>query len=124
MPQNRSIFRLWNLLVSIWLLSACTPPEDQRPDNLINEDRMADILTEMHMAEARVSRLSLRSVDSSNIAYKHLENQIFRKFGVDTAAYRRSYSFYSSHPSDMEAIYKKVTEKLTKKTDQKKTPHS
>lgn len=108
---------LWSVLVSFWLTAACTAPEDQRPDNLIDEDRMVDILTEVHIAEARVSRLSLRSTDSSNIVYKHLENQIFKKFDVDTAAYRKSYIFYSSHPADMEAIYKKVTEKLTIKTD-------
>ena len=81
---------------------------------------MADILTEVHMAEARISRINLRSVDSSHIAYKHLEDQIFRKFGVDTATYRKSYIFYSSHPTNMEAIYKQVTEKLQKKTKMKK----
>jgi hypothetical protein len=120
MPQNRLKLHLWSLLVSIWLVSACMAPEDQRPDDLIDEDRMADILSEIHIAEARVSRLSLRSIDSSNIVYKRLENQIFRKFKVDTATYRKSYVFYSSHPVDMEAVYKKVTEKLTNKPNPKK----
>lgn len=124
MRLNRLKASLWNLCVSIWLVSACTAPEDQRPDNLINEDRMANILAEVHIAEARVSRLNLRSIDSSNIVYKHLESQIFRKFGVDTAAYRKSYIFYWSHPADMEAIYKKVTEKLTIRKDSAKTPKS
>lgn len=124
MHLNRLKPHLWSLFISVWLAGACTASEDQRPDSLIDEDRMAAILTEVHIAEARVSRLSLGSVDSSNIAYKHLENQIFRKFGVDTSTYRKSYSFYSSHPADMEAIYKKVTQKLTKKIDQKRKPHS
>lgn len=124
MQRNRLKPYLGSLLVSIWFVTSCTAPEDQRPDNLIDEERMVDILTEVHIAEARVSRLSLRSIDSSNIAYKRLENQIFRKFDVDTATYRKSYIFYSSHPADMEAIYKKVTEKLTKQLNQKKTPHS
>ncbi|UFH54965.1 DUF4296 domain-containing protein [Spirosoma sp. KNUC1025] len=110
--------------MTTWLLSACTTPEDERPDNLIDKNRMADILTEVHMAEARVSRLSLGSIDSSNIAYKHLETQIFRKFGVDTAAYRKSYIFYSSHPAEMEAIYKQVVGKLTNKTSAARSNHS
>lgn len=80
---------------------------------------MADILTEVHLAEARISRVNLRSVDSSQIAYKHLEDKIFKKFGVDTATYRKSYIFYSSHPANMEAIYKQVTEKLQKKISAK-----
>lgn len=102
-------------------MAACTAPEDERPDNLIAQDKMIDILTEVHIAESQVSRLSLGSLDSSNIAYKHLENQIFRKFAVDTAMYRKSYIFYSSHPSDMEAIYKQVTERLKQRADTTKS---
>ncbi|AKD53717.1 DUF4296 domain-containing protein [Spirosoma radiotolerans] len=116
--MHRNLFQrhLWSLLLSGWLVSACTAPENKPPENLISEAKMADILTEVHMAEARISRINLRSVDSSQIVYKRLENQIFKKFGVDTATYRKSYIFYSSHPADMEAIYKQVTEELQKKT--------
>ncbi len=110
---------LWSLILGGWLVAACTAPDDKRPENLIPDDKMADILTEVHLAESQVSRLSLRAVDSSNIAYKHLESRIFKKFGVDTATYRKSYIFYSSHPADMEIIYKRVTEKLKKKTEVK-----
>ncbi|SFD10564.1 DUF4296 domain-containing protein [Spirosoma endophyticum] len=121
MHWNRFQSHLWCLLISGWLMAACTAPEDERPDNLIAQDKMIDILTEVHIAESQVSRLSLGSLDSSNIAYKHLENQIFRKFAVDTAMYRKSYIFYSSHPSDMEAIYKQVTERLKQRADTTKS---
>lgn len=98
---------------------ACQDPGDERPDKLIPADKMADILTEVHLAESRVSRLGLRSVDSSNVVYKHLEKGIYQKFGVDTAAYNRSYIYYSSHPREMEAVYKRVVENLQKKRDVK-----
>lgn len=120
MRWNRFHPILWSLLLCVCLLSACSAPEDERPDNLVPEDRMAEILTQVHIAEARVSRLGLRSVDSSNIVYKHLESQIFQKYKVDTSAYRKSYIYYSSHPKDMEAIYKRVTAKLQKMMDPKK----
>lgn len=103
------------------MLPACTDPADKKPADLIDEDKMAAILTEVHMAEARVSRLALPTVDSSNLAYKHLETQIFRKFDVDTATYRTSYIFYSSHPQEMENIYREVVANLQKKIDQKDT---
>ncbi|GAB4039946.1 DUF4296 domain-containing protein [Spirosoma jeollabukense] len=121
MRRNRFQSHLWTLLVGSWLMAACTAPEDERPDNLIAQDKMVDILTEVHIAESQVSRLSLGSLDSSNIAYKHLESQIFRKFGVDTAVYRKSYIFYSSHPSDMEAMYKQITERLKQRADTTKS---
>jgi hypothetical protein len=108
---------LWTLLLGGWLATACTNPTDRKPAGLIDEGEMAGILTEVHIAEARVSRLSLTSIDSSQVAYKHMEKQIFKKFGVDTAAYRKSYVFYSSHPANMEVIYKQVTKNLQKKID-------
>ncbi|GAB3740916.1 DUF4296 domain-containing protein [Spirosoma lituiforme] len=119
--MHRNLFQryLWSLLLIGWLVSACTAPENKPPDNLLSEAKMADILTEVHLAEARISRVNLRSVDSSQIAYKHLEDKIFKKFGVDTATYRKSYIFYSSHPANMEVIYKQVTEKLQKKISAK-----
>ncbi|MVM29491.1 DUF4296 domain-containing protein [Spirosoma sp. HMF4905] len=119
MHLNRFRHHLWSLLLSGWLVVACTAPEDEKPDNLVGIDKMADILTEVHMAESRVSRLGLASIDSSNIAYKHLETSLFKKFNIDTATYRTSYIFYSSHPQDMEVIYKRVTENLQKKISAK-----
>ncbi|GAB3034088.1 hypothetical protein GCM10027185_39890 [Spirosoma pulveris] len=105
------------MLLSGWLIVACTAPENEPPENLLTEEQMASILTEVHLAEAKISRINLRSIDSSNIVYKHLESAIFKKNGVDTATYRKSYIFYSSHPADMESIYQRVTERLKKKVD-------
>lgn len=113
MRQNRfAPIGRWCLLLSGILAAACTAPEDQRPDGLLTQDRMASILTEVHLAEGRVGRLGLASIDSSNIVYKRLEGQIYRKFQVDTAVYNKSYVYYSSHPREMEAIYKKVIARL------------
>lgn len=111
-------------LMSLFMVMACQAPEDKRPDNLIEPNRMAAILTEVHMVENRVSRLGLSSIDSSNMAYKHLEKQVFQKFKVDTTTYTKSYIYYSSHPREMEAIYTKVVENLKKKIDVKKNTHS
>ncbi len=104
----------------LWGVMACSAPDTDRPDNLIPADRMAAILTEVHMAESRISRLNLASTDSANLAYKHVEKKIFARFKVDTAAYTKSYIYYSSHPREMEIIYKQVTENLKKKVDVKK----
>lgn len=112
------------LVVLTGLVMACGPTGDERPDKLIPADKMADILTEVHLAESRVSRLGLASVDSSNLVYKHLERGIYKKFGVDTSAYSNSYIYYASHPREMEGVYKRVVENLKKKTEAKKPTRS
>ena len=118
MRRTRFVDCLMTLLPGIWLLSACTPPNDAQPDDLIPEPRMAAILTEIHIAEGQVSRLGISTSDSSNIVYKRLERQIFRQLKVDTSAYTKSYIYYSSHPRQMEAVYEQVIENLKKKTEE------
>ncbi|WP_041616529.1 DUF4296 domain-containing protein [Spirosoma linguale] len=117
MLRNQYQRHLWSMLLSGWLVAACTAPENKPPEHLLTQDQMASILIDVHLAEAKISRINLHSTDSANIVYKHLEGAIFKKNGVDTATYRKSYIFYSSHPADMEAIYKRVTEELKKKVD-------
>ncbi|MFD1142655.1 DUF4296 domain-containing protein [Larkinella insperata] len=111
-------FRQWGLFVLITLLTACQNQPVEAPKNLIPEDKMARILTEIHLAEARVTKLNRLSQDSNTLIYKRLEKQIFQKFQVDTAAYSRSYSYYASNPEQFATIYKQVTEEL----EQRKKP--
>ena len=116
-------YTVW--LLCCLLLAACSPPANdptRRPDNLLPTDQMVAILTEVHMAESRVSRLGLTSADSSALVYKQLEERIYKKFKVDTAAYRLSYIYYASDPARLEAIYKEVVKRLQQRLDPAKKP--
>jgi hypothetical protein len=113
--QRCSQFRQWLLLVLINGLLACQNSPVKAPDNLVPEEKMAQILTEIHLAEARVTKLNRISQDSNTLIYKHLEKQIFRKFEVDTAAYAKSYTYYASNPAQLAEIYKLVTEELERR---------
>ena len=106
---------VWCLLVG-GLLTSCGLSDD-KPKNLVDTDTMAKILADVHVAETRVSRLGIASVDSSNLVYKQLQSRILRKHGVDTSTYEKSYVYYSSHPREMEAIYKEIVAKLEAELD-------
>lgn len=112
-------------LVACLFIWACQPaPVDQTqaPDNLIPIDKMVKILTEVHLAESRVSRLGLTAADSSAMVYKRLEGQIYKKLDVDTAAYHRSYTYYAANPTKLEAIYKEVVKNFQEKITPPKKP--
>lgn len=113
--QPCSRFRQWSLLLLITLATACQNKVVEAPENLIPEEKMASILTEIHLAEARVTKLNRVSQDSNTLIYKRLEKQIFRKLQVDTAAYSKSYTYYASNPEQLAAIYKQVTEELERR---------
>jgi glutamine cyclotransferase len=84
----------------------------EKPANLVEEDKMASILTEVHLSEARVSKMALTSADTSAMVYKRLHTNILKKFDVDTASYTQSYVYYAAHPDKLTKIYEQVLEKL------------
>ena len=86
--------------------------EPNQPKNTIDEQTMADILAEIHLTEAKVSRLSFRDYDSTKVAYKELERQILAKYKTDTARYRASYNYYITKPEVMIEIYDQTLRNL------------
>ena len=85
---------------------------DSPPGDLIPQEKMAEILTEIHVAEARVTHLQLRSQDSSIFVYDKLQRRIWEKNKVDTSLYRKSYTYYTSHPTLLTEIYNTVEKNL------------
>ena len=73
---------------------------------------MASILADIHVAESRVTKLQLKSLDSSLMIFGKLKADIWKKYKVDTLNYRNSYSFYMTHPKQMAEIYEKVNKKI------------
>ena len=82
------------------------------PANLVDEDKMAGILTEVHLSEARITKLNIGSSDTSALLFKRLHTQTLKKFDVDTASYSQSFVYYSAHPDQLAKIYEQVVDKL------------
>jgi Domain of unknown function (DUF4296) len=109
----------WLLVILTGGLLACQPPEAgvEKPANLLPPDRMAAVLTEIHVAEARVGRMGLRGADSSAIVYARLRQRIFARQKVDTAAFTKSYVYYAAHPQQLEKLYKIIVDTLKARTN-------
>lgn len=101
--------------VLLLLLACQTDPE--RPKDLIPKEKMALILRDIHLGEQRVSGLGLRSQDSAMVVFQTLERRIYKKYGYDTAAYRRSYFYYASRPEQFQEIYRTVRDSLQRLED-------
>ncbi|MCF0049770.1 DUF4296 domain-containing protein [Dyadobacter chenwenxiniae] len=93
------------------LVTSCV--EDEKPPkDTMSEEKMATILTDIHLAESRVNRLQLRSLDSSLMIFNKLKSDIWKKYKVDTVAYRKSYDYYMTRPETMTRIYEKVNKNV------------
>ena len=89
------------------------------PANIIDEQTMSNILADIHLIEAKASRLSFQAYDSTKVAYSELERRVMVKYKTDTARYKASYQFYVTNPESMMRIYDQ-TLKVLKVMEEKK----
>lgn len=102
------------LLLLVGSMTGCNN-EETLPPGTIPEAKMAEVLTEIHIAEARITKLQLRSIDSSIILFDKIKTEIWGKYKIDSLSYQTSYDYYVTHPKQMKTIYSKVTENLEKR---------
>lgn len=87
------------------------------PDDVIPAEQMIPIIADLQVAENTVSRLNLKSYDSSKVAFQYMQQQILEKYGVDSTVYRKSFEAYARYPAEMEEIYTEVLKILEAKSD-------
>lgn len=93
------------------LLFSCSN-DNRKPDNLIDEQKMSEMLVRIHLAESKSSNSMLPS-DSAIFYYKTLEDSIFTKYGVSKEQYIESYMYYMKNVEKMDKIYTRVIDSLS-----------
>lgn len=106
------------LLLFLTVLSGCNGT-DSPPSGALSENEMVNILADIHIMEARVSKMGLLSLDSSTIVSEKLKLDLLKKYKTDSSTYNKSYKFYSTQPNLFEGIYAEVTKKIESKIKKK-----
>ncbi len=101
---------LSNLIIVLFLLVSCTSNTIyEKPKDLLSKNKMADILTDMYIAEGA------RSVNNKNLErlvdYMPL---VYEKHKIDSVQFAESNFYYNTRIDDYEAIYKMVDQRLKK----------
>lgn len=87
---------------------------DADPVGLLSEDKMVDILVDIHMAEGMASSLPI-PYDSSKKIYPLLEKEVFRKHQIPDSVYMESFQYYLRNSAIMERIYARTIDSLALK---------
>lgn len=91
---------------------ACSKPVIEKPEILIQEDKMIELLVDIHLAEAtfntRRHRDSLVMKSSSADFYY----SILDKHQVPDTVFEQSFVFYASQPRKFEKMYRQAMNKL------------
>lgn len=91
-----------------------TTPKPERPNNLISESKMVDILYDMSLLNAAKGS-NKRVIEENGLMPK---DYIYQKFDIDSVQFAESNNYYSYNLDVYESIYNKVQVRL--KASQKK----
>ncbi|AFD07080.1 hypothetical protein D3C87_1705000 [compost metagenome] len=86
---------------------------DSRPSDVIPEEKMKNILTDLHLIESRSYRIP--KDDSAKRVTKASYEFVFKKYGIDTAALSRSMKYYLNNPEIMDVMYEQMIDSLSKR---------
>ena len=94
-----------------WFIS-CDKPVVEKPEKLINEEKMIEILKDIHIAEAsftnrRYQDTLLSKSNSANFYYSVLD-----KYQIPDSVFEKSFIYYASQPRKFEKMYRQVMNNL------------
>lgn len=95
-------------------LGSCAPPApqkvDPRPDGVLSEAEMVEILTDAHIIEgARIGSQMMGDSLSIDVYY----DKLWDKYQISRSIYDSSFSYYARNPQVMEQLYQRVLANLS-----------
>lgn len=97
----------------IILLCTSCGSHDEKPDYVLSEEKMVDILVDVHVAEAILTRARSAGTDVKYISDDYYQ-KIFEKHQIDKATYDTSFAYYQDHLKQFDKIYEQTITQLNK----------
>jgi len=98
---------IYILFISFLIFSCTSNTILKKPDNLIPEDQMVDLLTDLMLA---VNAETTKNLDlKRKVNYHPL---VFEKYNIDSTQFKESNFYYTSRVDDYDVILLKVEERL------------
>lgn len=123
-----SIHRALLAVIGVTLLYACAkePTNEfvKKPDDLLSKNKMISFLIDLHLAEAKMSHVKVKSPDSTEILFRNYEKYLFEEHQISDSAYYQSYRYYLAHMDQLDEIYSAVVDSLNVLNSREKTKAS
>lgn len=98
---------IYILFISFFMFSCTSNTILKKPDNIIPEDQMVDLLTDLFLA--------INAENTKNLQLERKVNYyplIFEKYNIDSTQFKESNYYYTSRVDDYDAILLKVEARL------------
>lgn len=93
------------------LFCSCNSSSVEKPSNLIDKDKMVDILYDISLLEA----IKTQNI-SGGISSKIGNEYIYKKYKIDSIQFAKSNKYYASDMEEYKKMFEKVKERLTAET--------
>lgn len=108
--------KLFLIFLSV-LLFACGEKKQEvitaRPDNLVAEETMVNVLMDLHLIEAS---LSLKMMEDHRVARDTSQfYNPYEKYNLTKKEFEESFQYYASQPQRLNAIYEEVLNRINQK---------
>jgi hypothetical protein len=104
----------YSTLLILLLFFACAPSneKDKMPDDIIPQEKMVNILSDMHIAEA-MARNKIHLGDTNVQTVINYYGVIYKKNNISEANFKKSYEYYMHHPLLLDSVYSEIITKLS-----------
>lgn len=97
------------LFFGILTLNSCIQNIDRKG---MTEEKVIEILVDLHKAEVFVDDLHFRDLDSSIVLFKQFEKDVYLRHNVDSTSFNTVLKNYVRYPDDYNRIYTEVYARL------------
>ena len=107
-----SVIKNSSIVVSLALLmAACVDQEVHLPEGYLSQEKMVDIMVDIHLVEgARSGNLLLGDTNDLPDYYA----RIYEKYNVSEEEFKANFNWYTQHPTALKTVYEEVIVALSK----------
>ena len=99
-------------ILSLALLASCGQQDAKTPKNLLPEQKLVQILADVHVAEARIENRIVYP-DTAMMLYGLEQQRILEAHGVEEQLFRDTYRYYLSDIKKMDRLYEIILDTLS-----------
>ena len=96
----------------IFSVISCNSISVEKPDNLIDKNKMTDILYDMSLLEA----IKTQNINGG-ITTKTANEYIYKKYKIDSIQFAKSNKYYASDIEEYKKMFEKIKDRLNKEIE-------
>ena len=93
---------------------SCGAPKMEIPQDILSENSFIGLLKDIHLAEAKFELHKTKGLENAKNELAHNYRAIYETHAITADDFDKTLDYYAQHPEQLEKIYTRVLEQLTK----------